>query len=635
MGDVGWNVGYSVAGEVVAVGEGVTDFAPGDLVACAGAGQANHADYVVVKRNLVCRVPEGCDLDLAATTTVGAIALQGVRRAQPQLGDVVAVMGLGLLGMITVQLLKASGARVVGLDLDPDRAARALALGASAATADPRRFEQMVRDLTQGHGADQTIITAASKSNVPLNAAMEATRRKGRVVIVGDVGLKAERAAFYQKEIDLLMSTSYGPGRYDYDYEVRGRDYPIAYVRWTQNRNMAAYLEAIRDGRIDVRALVDRVEPVDKAAEVYRDLVDSKKPPLAVIFTYPEDARPSPDPADATLVHLRGARKGRSDVVNYALVGAGAFGTAMLVPQMDKRKDRFALRAVVSRDTTRGGNFARSRQIELLASSPDDVLALPEIDLLVVATRHDDHARHVEAAVAAGKHVFVEKPLCLTWEELDRVRAAHAGLDRPPLVMVGFNRRFSPAIQALGAALANRTSPLVVNYRLNAGYLPASHWTQGPEGGGRNIGEACHMYDVFRFLAGASPRSIAATAIEPAGSAYFKNDNFVATIGYADGSVCNLVYSASGPKEGLPKERIEVLCGGEAWIVDDFKSLTRASDGQPLWSGAQDKGHFEELSRLGDAIATGGEAPIPFAEILETSAVALHVEDLIMGRVDG
>jgi len=635
MSQIGWNVGYSVAGEVVAVGDGVSDFAIGDAVSCCGAGIANHADYVVAPRNLVCRIPDDCPMELAATATVGSIALQGVRRAQPQLGEVVAVIGLGLIGMITVQLLRASGARVIGVDLDPSRAERALGIGAYATTTDQAEFLKLIRNLTGGHGADQTIITAASKSNALINMAMDATRRRGKVVVVGDIGLKAERAAFYQKEIDLLMSTSYGPGRYDADYELRGRDYPIAYVRWTLNRNMGAYLDSIARKTIDIRPLIDRVASVDQAGDLYRDLVDNKgTPPLAVIFSYPDDSRPLPDPADSPIIQLRGHRKAQDGRVNYALVGAGGFGTAMLVPQMDKRKDRFFLKAVVSRDAVRGGNFARSKGVELLASDIETVLTRDDVDLVVLATRHNEHARQVIRALEAGKHVFVEKPLALTWDELDAVRQAHEANGGKSAVMVGFNRRFSPGVQALATVLATRTAPLVMNYRLNAGFLPANHWTQGPEGGGRNIGEACHMYDTLRFLAGAAAVDVTATSIDPHGTAYFRNDNFIATMRYADGSVGSLVYSAMGPKEGMPKERLEVLCDGEAYILDDYKTLTRCSDGSVLWQGAVDKGHYEELSRFGDAIAAGEPAPISFDELLETSAVALLVEDQIFGRVE-
>jgi len=628
----GWGIGYSAAGEVVAVGEGIHDLAAGDLVAAAGAGQANHADYVNVPRNLVCRVPPGCPLKHAASATVGAIALQGLRRAAPQLGERVAVVGLGLIGQITIQLLKTAGCRVIGLDTDPERVKRALALGLDAGATDADGCKALVRDLTGGFGVDRTLITAATKSNTVINLAMELTRAKGTVVIVGDVGLGVDRSVFYRKEIDLLMSTSYGPGRYDATYEAEGRDYPFAYVRWTLNRNMQTYLELIANGRMNFDALIDRVVPIDAAPATYAELAKADDAlPLGVLIHYPDQQETQDEPARVT---LRGHRESPGERINYALVGAGAFGTAMLVPQMKKRADRYFLRGIVSRTGTQGSNFARDNQVEVLTSDLDAVLNDPGFQLVVIATRHHEHADQVVRSLAAGKHVFVEKPLAISWEELERVVSVHSATVGEPLVMVGFNRRFSPALQMLKERLSGRRSPLMIQYRLNAGYIALDHWVHGVHGGGRNVGEACHMYDVFRFLAGAPVRSVEASGIDPHELPYARNDNFAATITYEDGTVASLVYTALGPKSGLGKEYITVFCDGEAFIVDDFKKLTKASDGSVLWqSGEPDKGHFEELSRFGDAIATGGTAPIPFAEIVETSAVALQIEDLLSGHV--
>ena len=628
----GWAIGYSAAGEVMAVGDGIHDLSAGDLVAAAGAGQANHADYVNVPRNLVCRVPSGCALKQAASATVGAIALQGVRRAAPQLGERVAVVGLGLIGQITVQLLKAAGCRVIGLDTDPERVTRALALGLDAGATDADGCNALVRDLTAGFGADRTLITAATKSNTVINLAMELTRAKGTVVIVGDVGLGVDRSVFYRKEIDLLMSTSYGPGRYDSSYEAEGRDYPFSYVRWTLNRNMQAYLELIANGRMNFDALIDRVVPIDAAPATYVELAKAEDAlPLGVLIHYPDPQETEDEPARVT---LRGHRVAPGERINYALVGAGAFGTAMLVPQMKKRADRYFLRGIVSRTGTQGSNFARDNQVEVLTSDLDAVLNDPGFQLVVIATRHHEHADQVVRSLAAGKHVFVEKPLAISWAELERVVSVHSATVGEPLVMVGFNRRFSPALQLLKERLMGRRSPLMIQYRLNAGYIALDHWVHGASGGGRNVGEACHIYDVFRFLAGAAVRTVAAAAIDPHELPYARNDNFAATITYEDGTVATLVYTALGPKSGLGKEHITVFCDGEAFVVDDFKKLTKASDGSVLWqSGEPDKGHFEELSRFGDAIATGGAAPIPFPEIVETSAVALQIEDLLSGHV--
>jgi predicted dehydrogenase/threonine dehydrogenase-like Zn-dependent dehydrogenase len=627
----GWGIGYSAAGEVVAVGEGITDVAPGDLVACAGAGQANHADWITVKRNLVCRIPAGVSLSAAASTTIGAIALQGVRRSTPQLGDIMAVVGLGLIGQITVQLLKANGCRVLGLDLDPQRVERARGLGLTDGASDPEAFKQLVRDHTRGFGADRTLLTAATPSNAVINMAMEVTRAKGAVVIVGDVGLNVQRAVFYRKEIDLLMSTSYGPGRYDYAYEVEGRDYPYGYVRWTQNRNMQAYLDLIANGSLNIDALIDRVITVDEAPAGYRALLkDDTPPPMGVLIRYPDDPRELQEPADATRITIRGHRPPRPELINYALVGASAFGMAMLVPQMKKCRDRYHLRGVVSRTNPQAGNFARENGVEVLASTIDDILGDPQFHLAVIATRHHEHADQVVRTLQAGKHVFVEKPLAITWEQLDAVTRIYEAIEHKPMLMVGFNRRFSPALQQVRQQVANRRAPLVIHYRLNGGYIPLDSWVQGAQGGGRNLGEACHMYDAFRSLTGSPVKTIDACAIDPGARPYLKNDNFVATIGYEDGSVATLTYTSLGPKTGLGKERIEVFCDGECWVVDDFKKLIKSSDGTVLWNSSEpDKGHFEEMSRMGEAIASGGPSPISFEEIVETTAVALHIEDLL------
>ncbi|MBI1393456.1 MAG: zinc-binding dehydrogenase [Alphaproteobacteria bacterium] len=636
-GQIGWNIGYSACGEVIAVGAGVTGFQVGDIVACGGAGQANHAEFISVKRNLCVKVPAGVSPHLASTTTVGAIAMQGVRRADLRLGEVACVVGLGLIGLITVQILKASGCVVIGLDLDEERVARAKALGADAAVTDADEAARLTLHLGSGFGADATIITAAAKTDAIINNAMKTTRRRGKVVIVGDIGMSIERADFYKKEIDVLMSTSYGPGRYDATYEIEGRDYPYAYVRWTQNRNMAAYLDLIAQGKIDIEALIDEVVPVEDAPKAYDALARARKPPLGVILAYEPQAKvslaaDSVDKRDSARVDIRGARKPRGNQIGYCLVGAGGFGVSMLVPQLDKRKDVFQLRAICSRDPVRGGNFARQRGVQSLISDYDAVLADPSIEMVVIATRHFEHADQVAKALRAGKHVFVEKPIALDWAGLDKVREAHeAAPDK--LLMVGFNRGFSPAAEAIRSRLAGRTAPVIINYRLNGGYIAADSWIQNDQGGGRNIGEACHMYDFFSSIAGTPVKSVIAQGMGTAGTAYFVNDNFSASIRYADGSVGNLVYTANGPKTGLPKERIEVFCDGKAWVIDDFRKCTEFPSGEVIWEGDTDKGHAREMSLLADAIQSGSvEAPIPSSRIFETTAVSLHIEDLLQGR---
>lgn len=629
LDDQGWNVGYSAAGKIISIGKNIKNLAVGDFVACGGAGKANHASFVAVPQNLVCKVPHDCDLKAAASTTIGTIALQGVRRAEPILGEKICVIGFGLIGQLTVQMLKANGCDVMGHDLSSDRLDKAVSLGLKAGSSDLEEFKKIVRDATGGHGADRTIITAAAKTNAIINLAMEITRAKGRVVIVGDVGLGVERPQFYKKEIDLLMSTSYGPGRYDENYERLGQDYPYSYVRWTINRNMEAYMSLLSQGQIDVLALVDKVLPVESVSEIYKELAESAEPPLSVILKYPDQ--------DAVTIQnqkvvIQGHRKAVENVINYALVGAGAFGLSMLVPQMQKRKDLYFLKAIVSRSSVQASNYARSNQVEILATDIKQIIDDESIRLHVIATRHNEHGAQVIQSLKAGKDVFVEKPLALNWDELNEIGTAYREAESPCLLMVGFNRRFSPAVQKLADVLSNRRSPIIITYRLNAGYIPLDSWLHNEQGGGRNLGEACHMYDVFRFLAGAAVESISAKSINPGDLPYLRNDNFCATLSYQDGSVGNLVYTALGPKQGLPKERVEVFCDGETYIIDDYISLTKCSTGEVLWSGDVDKGHYQELCDFGEAVSRGGDAPIPFDELMETSAVALRIEDVIFGR---
>lgn len=627
----GWSVGYSLAGKVIAVGAGVDDLRPGDLVACAGAGEANHADFVSVRRNLVCRVPKNCDLRWAATSTVGAIALQGVRRADMNVGERVCVIGLGLIGQLTCQILHASGCSVLGFDLNEKRVERAKSFGVDEAASDEYALKKMVRDMTSGYGFDAVIVTAATKSSDPVNLAFEICRRRGRVVLVGDTGLNLQRGIFYKKEIDVRMSTSYGPGRYDASYEDQGHDYPFSYVRWTLNRNLESYMELIANGRIKPDLLIDRIVPMEDSPEVYQSLTSGGNDmPLGVLFDYsnkPED----PEPGSA--IYLRGGRAPKTGPANFILVGVGAFGVSMLLPIMAKLSKYFNLTGVVSRDAVRGGNFARSNAISLFASDLSSALEEPNIDFVVISTRHNRHAGQVIEALEKGKHVFVEKPLALTWDELDAVQSAYSALSDQPVFMVGFNRRFSPAIQTLAGALKDRRGPLMVNYRLNGGYIPLDHWIQTAEGGGRNIGEACHMYDVFRMLTGAPVTSIEATPIDTSQTHNLPTDNFSATLRYEDGSVCTLIYTALGPKSGIAKEHIEVFCDGDAWVIDDYKALTRASNKEVLWQAEDaDKGHFEEFQCLGAAISGEGPPPIPFDEIIEVSATALAINDLLKGH---
>jgi predicted dehydrogenase/threonine dehydrogenase-like Zn-dependent dehydrogenase len=630
--DRGAGLGYSCAGIVEEVGELVTDISVGQAVACAGAGRANHADYVVVPRNLVELVPPGVSLEAAATTTVGTVALQGVRRAEPRIGDRILVLGLGLLGQLSVLVLRQCGCRVLGFDPDPARVELGRRMGLDIACADPEDLAVAIRALTAGHGVDATIITASSKSDEIINRAMEHTRRKGVVVVVGDVGLRVERAHFYRKEIDLRISTSYGPGRYDESYEDGGQDYPYAHVRWTLNRNMQAYLELLGRPGFDISPLIENRSSVDEAPEAYRALGAASPRPLSALFSYPEP--PEEDRAAFALprMDIRVTRP-RGGPIRFALVGVGAFAGSTLVPALEGRPDLFSFVGVVSRDTARGGNFARAHGVPFLATNLEAAIEDPRVDLVVIATRHAEHAGQVVKALKAGKHVFVEKPLAITWEQLAEVEECYRALSDPPALVVGFNRRFAPSVSLLGERISRRLGPLMISCRVNAGFIAADHWIQGEQGGGRNIGEACHFYDLFRRLVGHPVESVDARSIVPGSAAVLRSDNFGATLRYADGSLASLFYTASGPGTGLGKEMVEVFCDGRAYCLDDFKALRLAGTDAPLWASATaDKGHAEEFGQLGLHLLGKAPPPMSVAEILESSAVALQVEDLILER---
>ena len=492
--------GYSAAGTVVAVGEGIDDLVVGDLVACAGAQAAHHAEVIRVPRNLTVRVPPGLDSARASTVTLGAIAMQGVRRAGPTLGETFVVMGLGVLGQLTAQLLRAHGCHVIGTDLDPARTALARDLGMELAidgTVDAP--DTQVQRLTDGIGADGVIITAATPDSSLISTAFRMCRRKGRVVVVGDVGLDLQRSDLYRKELDLFISTSYGPGRYDPAYEEQGQDYPIGYVRWTENRNMAEYLRLVADGRVRLEPLIGATYELEDAPAAYAalDPAQGAGRPLCVLLSYPrgesrvDEQRTVPNPR---------ARPARAGTIGVAIVGAGGFAKGVHLPNLRAMPRELSLRAVVSRS----GPNARQRRPSSARPTPrrtcDEALDDAEVSLVIIATRHDLHARLVLEALRRGKHVLVEKPLALTAEELAEIEGFYRDAPDGPILLTGFNRRFSPIGTRLAELVRDRTNPMILDYRMNAGYIALDDWVHGPEGGGRNLGEACHIYDLFTFL---------------------------------------------------------------------------------------------------------------------------------------
>ena len=650
-------LGYSVCGEVIGVGAGVREFSVGQRVACAGAGYANHAELNYVPRLLAVPVPDGVSTEAAAYTTVGAIALQGIRNAQPQMGETVVVIGLGLLGQLAVQMLKASGCRVVGLDVAPGRIDLAAAQGADLALdVKAEAVAERVRQFTRGRGADAVLITAATASNAPVELAAELARDRARVVMVGVTGMTIPRKPYYEKELTFIVSRSYGPGRYDPEYEEYGHDYPPGYVRWTENRNLEAFLDLVAAGGVRPEALTTHRFPIAEAEKAFAMILRGREPYLGVVLTYPQRIEPQP----AGPIVLRSAALPRSTgTVGVSFVGAGSFARAVLLPHLAKLPG-VALRGIVSASGISARSAGKKFGFAYCASGPQQVLDDPETDAVFIVTRHSQHADMACQALAAGKAVFVEKPLAVSLEQLQRVREAFL---EPPLsrgdesrsdgsssgpeekgtappdscslppasrgLMVGFNRRFAPLARTLKEFAAGR-GPMMVHYRCNAGQIPTDHWLASAEEGGRIIGEACHFFDFFQYLTDSEPLEVYASAPGDGASA----DEAQATVTFRDGSVCHLLYTTQGPAS-FSKERIEVFAAGRVGVLEDFRLLWLESDGgrrQRRRLFRADKGHAAELASFIGVLRNGGSMPIPLESLFWTTLTSLAAVESLRRR---
>jgi predicted dehydrogenase/threonine dehydrogenase-like Zn-dependent dehydrogenase len=621
---LGYSPGYSCSGVVIGIGEGISDINVGDRV--AGAGRtAGHAEVVCVPRNLVVKAPAKLDLKEAASVALGSIALQGVRRAAPTLGETVVVIGLGLLGQLTVQILKAAGCHVVGVDLAKSRVELAQSLGMDYGIVSTETdLVNEVPKLTSGLGADATIITAATKSDLPLQQSMEITRKKGRVVVVGDVGLRPNRTPFYEKEIDLLISCSYGPGRYDESYEDRGIDYPYAYVRWTENRNMQEYLNLLAEGKVNFKALISKEYPIADAALAYQELMEGKEGPVAALLRYPGKEKAPGAKLQRKVPVVSKALK-KEGVINVALVGAGAFAKGSHLPNLKRLSHLYRIYAIVSASGTNAKETASRFGADYCTTDYSEVLGDKNVDMVLITTRHNLHAKMAIAAAKADKAVFLEKPMALNKKELDE-QTAILQKTRVPF-MVGFNRRFSPCAVRAKEVISQRKNPIIVNYRVNAGYLPADHWAHGEEGGGRTIGEACHMFDLFNYLTESQFESVTASAITPVTPDIFSNDNFSATLKYRDGSICTLSYTALGASEA-GKEYIEIYADGKTLIIDDFQTLRIfGAKAKGISSRASQKGHSEELIEFAKCVKGQTGLPIPLEQLLSATMISFSVDD--------
>ena len=621
-------LGYSSAGIVLAVGKEITDISPGDKVACAGAGVANHAEVIAVPRNLVAKVPASVALDAAAFATLGAIATHGIRRVGAQFGETLAIVGTGLIGLLGVQIARAAGMKVVAIDRDPARVELAKSLGADVAIAietpdDMRKFLA----ATDGRGADAVVVFASGTSSEAVRLASRLARDRGRLVVVGMVGMEMERGVLYEKELDIAMSRSYGPGRYDPSYEEKGVDYPLSYVRWTENRNMQSFLRFLETGQVSVSKLIGETYPISDAKLAYGSLLSPEKKVISVLFKYqPEKYVAKPLDLVSSQVQVP-TPKPVSGGVKVGLVGAGKFAKEFILPNIS-RIPEFHLVRLVTSSPVNARQTAEKYGFGSCGTEFADILQDTSIDLVVVATPHNLHAEMVLRALRAGKRVFTEKPLCLTLEELDEISKAVKETGLP--VYVGFNRRYSPMALKAKDLLRTTPGPFLINYRVNAGHIPISHWLQDPKvGGGRIIGECGHFIDFFQFLIGSKATSMKVSSIPSGKGNVVSHDNFIATVSWEDGSVSSLTYTSLGSNL-LPKERIEIFAGSKNIIIDDFKLAEFPGYPEPgIALKRQDKGHSGEFEQLAKALQGKESSMISFGEACDATRLTIMLDSMV------
>ncbi len=623
-------LGYCNVGTVLEVGSGVEGFEVGDRVLSNG----HHAEVVCVPQNLCARIPDNVSDETATFTVVAAIGLQGIRLAQPTLGETFVVSGLGLIGLLTVQLLRAHGCRVLGLDFNEQRLAQAAEFGAETFNLGQGDPIPAAMAFSRGRGVDGVIITAATQSDEPVRQAAHMSRKRGRLVLVGVAGLNLSRADFFEKELSFQVSCSYGPGRYDPVYEQQGQDYPVGFVRWTEQRNFEAVLDMMQSGQLDADPLITHRFDLDNAAEAYA-LISGNEPSLGVMLQYPtpvqvldEELRQSTvgrtsKSVQQSVSHGTDLEVRPTESSRFAFLGAGSFATQTLIPAFHKHGAHLAM--VASRGGLTGTIADRKFKFDEVTSDTDAPFNSPDVDAIVIATRHDSHADLVCRALDAGKHVFVEKPLALNTEQLDAVITS--ATDNSHTLMVGFNRRFAPHIQCMQTVLAGAKEAKAFVMTVNAGMIPADHWVHDPiAGGGRIIGEGCHFVDLLRFLCGHPITQVQASMFGRTAADDIHDDRMTFTLSFADGSIGTVHYLANGHK-AVPKERLEVFCGGRVMQLDNFRKLR--AYGWPgltkmnLWR--QDKGHANGVAAFLDAIRTGGPPPIPLDELAEVSRVTLDI----------
>lgn len=581
-------MGYSSAGRVISVGKNVTNFSPGDLVACAGAGFASHSEFVTVPKNLACKIPKNVSLKDASFTTIGAIALQGIRRSKLMLGETAVVIGVGLLGQLTCQMLSAAGIKVIALDLVDKRLKLVLENGADLCI-NPTKKNALdtITQFTGGIGADAVIITAASSSSDIVHQAMQYSRKKGRIIIVGDVGMDLDRNLIYPKELDFLISTSYGPGRYDKNYEISGHDYPISYVRWTENRNMQAFLDLLASKKIHLDKIIEEEYLIDEAVTAYSIL--SEKNPLGIVLKYTDTPEKVKKINKKTII---GKISSEKENIRIGVIGAGEFAKGVRIPDI-KKINGCSLEAIIDINHVNSRNIAKKFGASISGTDHNEITS-DEIDLAIITTQHDSHANLSIKFAEKGINVLVEKPIALNLKDCSRV--LEAVKKNKITLIVGYNRRFSPFSQMAKKILADRNSPIIMTYRVNSSSMDRNHWINDPQkGGGAILGEACHFYDFCNWLIGCEPQEFTAKMISSSNESIIDSNNIISTIKYSDGSVASVIYSSIGNSE-YSKERIEIFNENKVIVIDDYKEIQFAGiNKKGIKSNTTQKGQYEFL----------------------------------------
>jgi len=625
--DAGNATGYSISGVVIAIGDGVEGFEVGDRVTAAGAGIANHAEYVDVPQNLVMKMPQTLGFKEASTVTLGGIAMQGVRRADMKFGEFCVVTGAGILGLLAVQMLKLSGVRVAAIDLDESRLGVAKELGAEIVI-NPTKEDPIktVESWSGGFGADCVLFTAATSSSAPLSQSFQMCKKKGKVILVGVVGMEINRADIYQKELDFMISTSYGPGRYDKSYEEKGCDYPYSYVRWTENRNMTEYLRLVSTGDIKLDKLINGVFSIEEVTQAYESLQTDNKP-LMVLLDYGQVELGKIHEylnQDKKVILHTNANKNKS-IINVALVGSGGFATGMHMPNIEKLSNKYKLHAVMSRTGHSAKSVAKQYGATYATTNLEDILNDKEVDLVMIATRHDSHASLVLQALKAGKHVFVEKPLATNQQELDLIKEFYdSDVEDKSVLFTGFNRRFSKYTTEITKHTSKRNNPLFIQYRMNAGFIPLDHWVH--EDGGRIVGEGCHIVDLMTSIVGEKVVSISSESLSPKNNKFSSSDNKSIVLKYEDGSIANVQYFATGSKD-ISKEYMEVHFDNKTIVMDDYKSLNGYGvKVNELKGSISEKGQFEELEALYETLSgKTSKWPIELWDMIQTTEITFNV----------